>query len=69
MAVALAAIGATVHVLGANGERTIPIPGLHRLPGDKPQHDTVLNAGDLITAVELGAPAPRSTYRKVRDRA
>ena len=36
--------------------------GLHRLPGDKPQHDTVLNAGDLITAVELGAPAPRSTY-------
>ena len=36
MAVALAAIGATVHVLGTNGERTIPIPGLHRLPGDKP---------------------------------
>ena len=69
MAVALAAIDATVHVLGANGERTIPLPGLHRLPGDKPQHDTVLNPGDLITAVELGAPAPRSVYRKVRDRA
>ena len=69
MAVALAAIGASVHVLGANGERTIPIPGLHRLPGEKPQHDTVLNPGDLITAVELGAPAPRSVYRKVRDRA
>ena len=69
MAVALAAIGASVHVLGANGERTIPLPGLHRLPGDKPQHDTVLNRGDLITAVELGAPAPRSAYRKVRDRA
>jgi xanthine dehydrogenase YagS FAD-binding subunit len=69
MAVALAAIGATVHVLGANGERAIPLPGLHRLPGDKPQRDTVLNAGDLITAVELGAPAPRSVYRKVRDRA
>ena len=69
MAVALAAIGASVHVLGANGERTIPLPGLHRLPGDKPQHDTVLNPGDLITAVELGAPAPRSAYRKVRDRA
>jgi xanthine dehydrogenase YagS FAD-binding subunit len=69
MAVALAAIGATVHVAGPNGERTIPIPGLHRLPGDKPQHDTVLNPGDLITAIELGAPAPRSAYRKVRDRA
>ena len=69
MAVALAAIGATVHVLGADGERSIPIPGLHRLPGDQPQHDTVLNPGDLITAVELGEPAPRSVYRKVRDRA
>ena len=69
MAVALVAIGATVEVLGANGERTIPLPGLHRLPGDKPQHDTVLNPGDLITAVELGEPAPRSAYRKVRDRA
>jgi xanthine dehydrogenase YagS FAD-binding subunit len=69
MAVALAAIGATVHVLGADGPRAIPLPGLHRLPGDKPQHDTVLNPGDLITAVELGAPVPRSVYRKVRDRA
>ena len=69
MAVALAAIEATVEVLGANGERSIPIPGLHRLPGDKPQHDTVLNGGDLITAVELSRPAPRSVYRKVRDRA
>jgi CO/xanthine dehydrogenase FAD-binding subunit len=29
----------------------------------------VLNPGDLITAVELSAPAPRSVYRKVRDRA
>jgi xanthine dehydrogenase YagS FAD-binding subunit len=69
MAVALAAIEATVEVLGANGERTIPIPGLHRLPGDKPQHDTVLNPADLITAVELCKPAARSVYRKVRDRA
>jgi xanthine dehydrogenase YagS FAD-binding subunit len=69
MAVALAAIEATVEVLGANGERTIPLPGLHRLPGDRPQHDTVLNPGDLITAVELCNAAPRSVYRKVRDRA
>jgi xanthine dehydrogenase YagS FAD-binding subunit len=69
MAVALAAIEATVEVLSPAGLRTIPIPGLHRLPGDKPQHDTVLNPGDLITAIELGPAAPRSVYRKVRDRA
>ena len=73
MAVALAAIGAEVHVTGPAGERTIPIPGLHRLPGDEPQHDTVLERGELVTALDLEPLAPglaaRSTYRKVRDRA
>jgi xanthine dehydrogenase YagS FAD-binding subunit len=44
---------------------------LHRLPGDAPDKDTVLEHGDLITAVELPALpfATRSAYRKVRDRA
>jgi xanthine dehydrogenase YagS FAD-binding subunit len=73
LAVALAAIGAEVHVTGRDGERTIPIPGLHRLPGDEPSRDTVLEPGELITALEVEPLAPalaaRSTYRKVRDRA
>jgi xanthine dehydrogenase YagS FAD-binding subunit len=71
MAVAMAAIGAAVHVLGHGGTRTIPLPGLHRLPDDEPDRDTVLEPGDLITAVELPALAfaRRSAYRKVRDRA
>jgi xanthine dehydrogenase YagS FAD-binding subunit len=71
MAVALAAIGAVVHVRGPAGERAVPIPGLHRLPGDEPERDTVLDHGELITAVDLPplAVARRSTYRKVRDRA
>ncbi len=71
MAVALAAIGATVHVTGPGGERAIPMPGLHRLPGEQPERDTVLEPGELILAVEL-PPLPaaaRSAYRKVRDRA
>ncbi|MEA2321223.1 MAG: xanthine dehydrogenase YagS FAD-binding subunit [Solirubrobacteraceae bacterium] len=71
MAVALAAIGAEVLVTGPAGDRTVPIPGLHRLPGDEPQRDTVLAPGDLITAVDLPplSLARRSTYVKVRDRA
>jgi xanthine dehydrogenase YagS FAD-binding subunit len=70
MAVALAALGATVHVAGRDGERTVPMPGLHRLPGEEPDRDTELRPGELITAVEL-APLPiarRSAYRKVRER-
>jgi xanthine dehydrogenase YagS FAD-binding subunit len=71
MAVALAAIGAEVRLRGPGGERTVPIPGLHRLPADDPGRDTVLDHGELIVAVDLPplALARRSTYRKVRDRA
>ena len=71
MAVALCALDAVVQVQGPGGERSIPVEELHRLPGDEPQRDTVLQHGELITAVDLPAlpVAARSHYRKVRDRA
>ena len=71
MAVALAALDASVRVLGPQGERTIPLVEFYRLPGDEPQRDTVLEHGELITAVDLPALpfATNSRYRKVRDRA
>jgi len=71
MAVALAALDAVVHVEGAAGPRALPLGELYRLPGDRPDRETTLERGDLITAVELPAPglAARSAYRKVRDRA
>ncbi|WP_214402931.1 FAD binding domain-containing protein [Pseudonocardia lacus] len=71
MAVALAALDARVRVLGPGGDRTIPFVDLHRLPGDAPERDTVLEHGELITAIDLPAlpMAARSAYRKVRDRA
>jgi xanthine dehydrogenase YagS FAD-binding subunit len=71
MAVALAALDAVVHVMGAGGDRSIPLAEFHRLPGDAPERDTVLAHGELITGVEL-PPLPLaagSTYRKVRERA
>src|SRR6266540_666886 len=71
MAVAMAALDAVVHTLGPDGQRTIPLSELHRLPGDAPERDTVLEHGELITAVDL-PPLPlaaNSRYRKVRDRA
>ena len=44
---------------------------LHRLPGDRPDLDTTLEPGELVTAVELPPLdfALRSPYRKVRERA
>lgn len=71
MAVALTALDAVVVTYGPDGERRVPVSELHRLPGESPQHDTVLRHGELITAVELPyLPLARtSNYRKVRDRA
>jgi xanthine dehydrogenase YagS FAD-binding subunit len=71
MCVALAALDAIVHVEGPGGARTIPFGEFHLLPDDHPHIETALKAAELITAVEIPAAAasPRSTYRKVRDRA
>ncbi|GAA1861820.1 FAD binding domain-containing protein [Asanoa iriomotensis] len=70
LAVALAAYDAVVEVRRPDGEqRLVPIHELHRLPGDTPWIETVLEPGDLITGVHLPPPAaPSATYRKVRDR-
>ena len=70
MCVALASLGAVVHLRSAQGERTVELTELHRLPEDHPEIETLLLPGELITAVELPALAfsARSTYRKVRDR-
>jgi xanthine dehydrogenase YagS FAD-binding subunit len=71
MAVAMAALDADVLFVDADGEHRIPLTEFHRLPGDRPEQDTVLSPGSLITAVEIPPPpdGARSTYRKVRDRA
>ena len=71
MCVALAALDAIVHLEGQGGKRTIPLNDLHRLPGGRPDIETELQPGELITAIEL-PPLPfavYSNYRKVRDRA
>ena len=54
----------------SGGDRTIPLTEFHRLPGDTPHIETDLQAGELITAVELPPLefARGSRYRKVRDR-
>ena len=70
MCVALAALAATVHVSGPNGDRTIPFSDFHRLPGDHPETDTTLAHEEIVTAVELppnGFPS-HYTYLKLRDR-
>lgn len=71
MAVAMRLLDATVETVRPDGTtRHIAIADFHRLPGDRPQVETVLAPGELVTAVVLPAPlGGRHVYRKVRDRA
>ena len=71
MAVALSALDAVIHVQEAAGRREIPLTDFYLPPGDRPDQETVLPHGALITAVDLPALpfARRSVYRKVRERA
>ena len=70
--VPLVALGAVVEIEGPNGRREVPIEAFHRLPGETPDQDTVLAAGELIVAVRMppdaAAYAGHSRYLKVRER-
>jgi len=71
MNVALTALEAVVVIQGTQGERQVLIDDFFLLPGETPQHETVMQAGDLITHVILPPPVKdaRSHYLKLRDRA
>jgi xanthine dehydrogenase YagS FAD-binding subunit len=71
LAVALVALDAVVELRGANRQRTLPLSELHRLPENTPHIETVLEPGEVISAVTVPASlaAWRSHYLKVRDRA
>jgi xanthine dehydrogenase YagS FAD-binding subunit len=71
MNVALTTLQATVHIQGSGGERAVPIEAFFLLPGNTPHIETVLQPGDLITAVSLPPPikGAQSAYLKLRDRA
>src|SRR5882762_9826171 len=70
VAVALAALDATIVVRGTAGERAISSTDFHPLPGDAPERDNALGRGDLILSIEVPACAEgrASHYLKIRDR-
>lgn len=72
LAVALTALEAEADVLSAAGARRIGLGDLYRAPGEAPECDTTLAAGELVAAIHVPDAARfagRSTYLKVRDRA
>jgi xanthine dehydrogenase YagS FAD-binding subunit len=67
---ALVVLDATVRIAGRDGTRTVSIEAFHVSPRDDVQRETILRAGELVTAIDIPAPPRgfRSSYRKVRAR-
>jgi xanthine dehydrogenase YagS FAD-binding subunit len=61
-----------VQIEGRNGRREVCLEDLHRLPGETPEKETVLESGDLIVALTLPPQArvfaAHARYLKVRER-
>lgn len=70
--VPLVALDAVVEIEGRAGPRDVPLESFHRLPGEAPERDSVLEPGEMIVAVRLPAEAacfaPHARYLKVRER-
>jgi xanthine dehydrogenase YagS FAD-binding subunit len=70
--VPLAALDAVVEIEGKAGRREVPLEDFHRLPGDAPEHESMLEPGELIIAVRLPAEAAgfsaHARYLKIRER-
>ena len=70
--VPLAAFDAVVEIEGKAGRREVALEDFHRLPGETPERDSVLEPGDLIVAVRLPSEArsfaSHARYLKVRER-
>jgi len=70
--VPLVALEAVVEIEGRTGRREVPLEAFHRLPGEEPHRETVLESGEMIVAVRLPAEArlfaSHARYLKVRDR-
>jgi xanthine dehydrogenase YagS FAD-binding subunit len=71
MNVALTALEANIHIANGSGTRVVAIKDFFLTPGNTPHRETVLEPGELVTHVSLGAPASgaKSVYLKLRDRA
>lgn len=71
LAVALAACEAQLVIEGPGGTRSVMLEEFYRLPGETPDVEHDLAAGEIITAIRLPAMPclRRSAYVKVRDRA
>ena len=71
LAVALVALEAVVEIRGGSAVRQVPMAEFYVLPSERLDHETVLRAGEFVTAIEIPAVSAGGvqSYEKVIQRA
>lgn len=67
---ALIALGATVKIIGPDGEKTMPLEEFFILPDINPQRENVLEPNEVVAEVHVPKPSAntKSYYIKARER-
>lgn len=70
LAPALVALGASVRIRGARGEREMPLRDFYVHPEERLNHETVIRPDEIVTEVSVPKPAKgtRSTYLKFKEK-
>jgi xanthine dehydrogenase YagS FAD-binding subunit len=64
----LVALGAKVTIQGPDGSRTIPLEEFFITPETNVRRENVLRPADIVTEVQVPAPAGKSHYLKFKER-
>jgi len=68
LAPALIALGATLTVVGSDGERSLPAADLYRIPASSDESELTLGPAEIVTAVTIPMGSSRNATYEVRNR-
>lgn len=68
LAVPLIALGARATILGAKGERTVPVESLYQVPKKEGDRELTIAPGELLTRVTIPAPTGKNASYEVRQK-
>jgi xanthine dehydrogenase YagS FAD-binding subunit len=68
LAVPLIALNATATILGAKGERTVPVASLYQIPKKADDRELTIGAGEILTKITVPTPKGKNASYEARQK-
>src|SRR6201999_4124274 len=68
LAIPLIALGAKATILGAKGERTVPVESLYQVPKKEGDRELTIGPGEVLTKVTIPPPRGKNASYEVRQK-